>query len=238
MSECLRVYARRCSDHRPRTARTRQHHYTAPGGCSQLPQLSSMHRNRAFFKKTRKGKILRVVSDHYLRDDIGCGSLAGKPVSNVSTDDCRLPSQRPRRDSANMARCSLYKGLQYSIPAGVTRSQLSTQLCTTSTAHPRMLASRPSCRNDSAADSNQQSSWHLSLQVGRSNVGTAVVVETETLRRVDAFDTSPYLYRPCLVLPPLCVKQDNLVQLAQESVMKRFLVRNNDGMHGLCRRGL
>ncbi|CAN0543899.1 unnamed protein product, partial [Ectocarpus sp. 8 AP-2014] len=36
-----------------------------------------MHRNRAFFKKTRKGKILRVVSDHYLRDDIGCGSLAG-----------------------------------------------------------------------------------------------------------------------------------------------------------------
>ncbi|CAM9805277.1 unnamed protein product [Ectocarpus sp. 6 AP-2014] len=41
-----------------------------------------MHRNRAFFKKTRKGKILRVVSDHYLRDDIGCGSLAGKPVSN------------------------------------------------------------------------------------------------------------------------------------------------------------
>ncbi|CAM9386877.1 unnamed protein product [Ectocarpus sp. 13 AM-2016] len=41
-----------------------------------------MHRNRAFFKKTRKGKILRVVSDHYLRDDIGCGSLAGNPVSN------------------------------------------------------------------------------------------------------------------------------------------------------------
>ncbi|CAM9495162.1 unnamed protein product [Ectocarpus sp. 12 AP-2014] len=41
-----------------------------------------MHRNRAFFKKTRKGKILRVVSDHYLRDDIGCGSLSGKPVSN------------------------------------------------------------------------------------------------------------------------------------------------------------
>ncbi|CAM9803551.1 unnamed protein product [Scytosiphon promiscuus] len=41
-----------------------------------------MHRSRAFFKKTRKGKILRVVSDHYLRDDIGCGSLSGKPVSN------------------------------------------------------------------------------------------------------------------------------------------------------------
>eukprot|EP00903_Cladosiphon_okamuranus_P016114 g14871.t1 len=41
-----------------------------------------MHRSRAFFKKTRKGKILRVVSDHYLRDDIGCGSLAGNPVSS------------------------------------------------------------------------------------------------------------------------------------------------------------
>ena len=42
-----------------------------------------MHRSKAFFKKTRKGKILRVVSDHYLRDDIGCGSIAGKPVSMV-----------------------------------------------------------------------------------------------------------------------------------------------------------
>lgn len=41
-----------------------------------------MHRSRAFFKKTRKGKILRVVSDHYLRDDIECGSLAGKTVSH------------------------------------------------------------------------------------------------------------------------------------------------------------
>lgn len=44
-----------------------------------------MHRNKSFFKKTRKGKILRVVADHYLRDDIGCGSLAGKPVSTVRT---------------------------------------------------------------------------------------------------------------------------------------------------------
>lgn len=42
-----------------------------------------MHRSKAFFKKTRRGKIHRVVSDHYLRDDIGCGSLAGKPVSKV-----------------------------------------------------------------------------------------------------------------------------------------------------------
>lgn len=42
-----------------------------------------MHRSKAFFKKTRRGKIHRIVSDHYLRDDIGCGSLAGKPVSKV-----------------------------------------------------------------------------------------------------------------------------------------------------------
>lgn len=64
----------------------------APRPRSSVPTAScfsrdhhNMHRSKAFFKKTRKGKILRVVADHYLRDDIGCGSLAGKPVSTVRT---------------------------------------------------------------------------------------------------------------------------------------------------------
>lgn len=59
-----------------------------------INRLCEMHRSKAFFKKTRKGKILRVVSDHYLRDDIGCGSLAGRPVSNVSTDCLKYSSVR------------------------------------------------------------------------------------------------------------------------------------------------
>eukprot|EP00752_Nemacystus_decipiens_P011314 g10054.t1 len=55
-----------------------------------------MHRSRAFFKKTRKGKILRVVSDHYLRDDIGCGSLAGNPVSSEDLDQLARDSAMKR----------------------------------------------------------------------------------------------------------------------------------------------
>ncbi|CAM9113155.1 unnamed protein product [Choristocarpus tenellus] len=42
-----------------------------------------MHKSRSFFKKTRRGKILRIVADHFLRDDIGCGSLAGNALSRV-----------------------------------------------------------------------------------------------------------------------------------------------------------
>ncbi len=34
-----------------------------------------MQRQHSFLKKTRKGKILKVVQEHYLRDDISCGSL-------------------------------------------------------------------------------------------------------------------------------------------------------------------
>jgi exosome complex exonuclease DIS3/RRP44 len=40
-----------------------------------------MHRSKAYFKRTRRGKILHVVGDHYLRDDIGCGTLAGKELT-------------------------------------------------------------------------------------------------------------------------------------------------------------
>lgn len=41
-----------------------------------------MHRNKSFFKRTRRGKILHIVEDHYLRDDIGCGTVAGKPITS------------------------------------------------------------------------------------------------------------------------------------------------------------
>ncbi len=32
--------------------------------------------NKSFVKKTRKGSIVKVVREHYLRDDIWCGSQA------------------------------------------------------------------------------------------------------------------------------------------------------------------
>jgi len=31
---------------------------------------------KTFLKKTRTGKVLKIVREHYLRDDLGCGSEA------------------------------------------------------------------------------------------------------------------------------------------------------------------
>ncbi|CAM9455950.1 unnamed protein product [Phaeothamnion confervicola] len=39
-----------------------------------------MQHGKAYFKRTRRGKVLRIVEDHYLRDDLGCGTLAGKQL--------------------------------------------------------------------------------------------------------------------------------------------------------------
>lgn len=35
-----------------------------------------MLKSKSFVKKTRKGSIIKVVREHYLRDDIWCGSQA------------------------------------------------------------------------------------------------------------------------------------------------------------------
>ncbi len=35
---------------------------------------------RAFYKKTRKGKVVRVVNEKYLRSDIGCGYMLGQNI--------------------------------------------------------------------------------------------------------------------------------------------------------------
>jgi exosome complex exonuclease DIS3/RRP44 len=37
-----------------------------------------MQRQTSFIRKTRKGKVLKMVREHYLRDDIGCGHRACK----------------------------------------------------------------------------------------------------------------------------------------------------------------
>jgi hypothetical protein len=41
-------------------------------------------RAQAFFKKTRKGKVIRIVEQRYMRDDASCGYLCGKELSRVS----------------------------------------------------------------------------------------------------------------------------------------------------------
>ena len=39
-----------------------------------------MQTQKTFIKKTRRGNIIKVVREHYLRDDIWCGS----PLCQVS----------------------------------------------------------------------------------------------------------------------------------------------------------
>lgn len=45
----------------------------------------SMLRQKTFVKKTKKGSILKVVREHYLRDDIYCGLPACKECPNVES---------------------------------------------------------------------------------------------------------------------------------------------------------
>jgi hypothetical protein len=40
--------------------------------------------SKAFVKKTRKGKVIKLVREKYLREDVGCGYLFGSCVSKVS----------------------------------------------------------------------------------------------------------------------------------------------------------
>ena len=60
-----------------------------------------MLRSKVFLKKTRKGGILKIVREHYLRDDIWCGSticdgcdhektaLTENPGLNASICNCQ-----------------------------------------------------------------------------------------------------------------------------------------------------
>jgi hypothetical protein len=39
------------------------------------------HQHKAFFKRTRKGKVIRVFQEKYLRDDVNYGHLLGQEVT-------------------------------------------------------------------------------------------------------------------------------------------------------------
>ncbi|CAM9132050.1 unnamed protein product, partial [Heterosigma akashiwo] len=53
-----------------------------------------MLRSKAFYKKTRRGKVFRIVEDHYLRDDIGCGHLAGNSLTQEMFKELVADSER------------------------------------------------------------------------------------------------------------------------------------------------
>ena len=45
-----------------------------------------MLKSKVFVKKTRRGKVVKVVREHYLRDDIFCGSKACTHCESHNTD--------------------------------------------------------------------------------------------------------------------------------------------------------
>ncbi|EWM28887.1 exosome complex exonuclease rrp44 [Nannochloropsis gaditana] len=46
-----------------------------------------MIRSKAFFKRTRRGKVMRILEEHYLRDDIGLGTLHGSECSALTPEE-------------------------------------------------------------------------------------------------------------------------------------------------------
>lgn len=49
-----------------------------------------MH-DRIFTKKTRRGQILKIVREHYLRDDLSCGS------ESCTNQSCLSQEQQPKQ---------------------------------------------------------------------------------------------------------------------------------------------
>jgi exosome complex exonuclease DIS3/RRP44 len=54
-----------------------------------------MLRSKAFLKKTKKGTVVKIVKEHYLREDIGCGSQAC--LSCIRADQTTLLGIQPRQ---------------------------------------------------------------------------------------------------------------------------------------------
>lgn len=51
--------------------------------CKSCPE-NQMRRAAAFVKKTGRGNVVKVVREHYLRDDIICGSALCAPCKQIS----------------------------------------------------------------------------------------------------------------------------------------------------------
>ncbi len=65
-----------------------------------LPVSHGQRRNRVFHRLTRRGKILKVVREHYLRDDISCGASTCPLCSQfegAASEDATLLSDKPFR---------------------------------------------------------------------------------------------------------------------------------------------
>ena len=57
--------------------------------CEYMISESKMLAQKTFIKKTRRGNVIKVVREHYLRDDIYCGSPLCQ-VCDQETENCHL----------------------------------------------------------------------------------------------------------------------------------------------------
>lgn len=65
--------------------------------------------SKVFIKKTKRGGVMKIVREHYLRDDITCGSRV--------CGFCEHPKQeKPSLEEAPASRSSLCKRHHYLLP--------------------------------------------------------------------------------------------------------------------------
>ena len=71
-------------------------------------------KNKSFLKKTRTGKVLKIVREHYLRDDISCGSEA---INDCQEFDDENSSNRIKSSlsSSPTSLCTLFPDPHYII---------------------------------------------------------------------------------------------------------------------------
>ena len=60
-----------------------------------------MLKSKSFLKKTKRGSVVKVVKEHYLRDDIGCGSEICRLTTCSQNESNRVLSARPTILSKN-----------------------------------------------------------------------------------------------------------------------------------------
>lgn len=63
---------------------------------------------KTFVRKTRRGKILKVVREHYLRDDLSCGIAGCSACQKNASDDGEESAISPILDKRPTSICDLY----------------------------------------------------------------------------------------------------------------------------------
>ncbi len=74
-----------------------------------------MH-DRIFTKKTRRGQILKIVREHYLRDDLSCGAESCSASGCLIAQQQLLGQSKLLLESSPKSISSLVKEAHYLVP--------------------------------------------------------------------------------------------------------------------------